>query len=91
VAKVAAFEVPGLALWFNSNDHLPPHFHAEQLDDWEVRVRFLQKPDDMIQIVWGTSRKRALRSLCLQAEAHREQLFQEWREKVAPPDPGPER
>jgi hypothetical protein len=35
VGKVDCFEIPGRKVWFNSNDHLPPHFHVENEDDWE--------------------------------------------------------
>lgn len=24
---------PGVELWFNSSDHLPPHFHASRVED----------------------------------------------------------
>jgi len=38
---VDAFEIDGLDLWFNSSDHLPPHFHARKPGEWEVRVYIL--------------------------------------------------
>jgi hypothetical protein len=36
VPKVDAFSVAGLVLRFYSNDHMPPHFHAEKPGRWEV-------------------------------------------------------
>ena len=36
MGRVDAFAVPGVELWFNSSDHLPPHFHASQVGEWEV-------------------------------------------------------
>ncbi|MCC7382540.1 MAG: DUF4160 domain-containing protein [Deltaproteobacteria bacterium] len=47
-----SFEVAELDLWFNSNDHLPPHFHAEG-DGWEVKVFFRRQGDEMFELVWG--------------------------------------
>jgi hypothetical protein len=93
VARVASFELPGLELWFNSNDHLPPHFHAEQPGDWEVRVLFLRDPSEMIEIRWRNRapRARILRELCDAAERHREQLLEEWEQKVSVTAPGPQR
>lgn len=93
VARVSAFGLPGLDLWFNSNDHLPPHFHAEQPGDWEVRVLFLRDPTEMIEVRWQNRRPRAatLRALCRAAEEHRQQLLEEWDEKVAVSEPGPNR
>ncbi len=54
MGRVDAFSVAGLELWFNSSDHLPPHFHArralealqegalrfrvELLEEWEAKV-----------------------------------------------------
>ena len=49
---VACLAVAGIELWFNSNDHLPPHFHAEKSCDWEVRVFFLREPKDMFEVVY---------------------------------------
>lgn len=41
MARVRAFEIDGLVLWFFSYDHDPPHFHAKRAGEWEVRVYFL--------------------------------------------------
>jgi hypothetical protein len=51
VPKVATFSVAGLESWFNSDDHLPPHFHAEKSGEWEVRVRFRLDPNEMIEVL----------------------------------------
>lgn len=93
VAKVSAFGIPGLDLWFNSNDHRPPHFHAEQPGDWEVRVLFLRAPSKMIEERWQNRSPKAstLRELCNAAEEHREQLLREWEQKVSVTEPGPNR
>ena len=36
--RLEAFSIPGLDLFFNSLDHLPPHFHARRRGEWEIRV-----------------------------------------------------
>lgn len=93
VAKVSAFGIPGLDLWFNSNDHLPPHFHAEQPGDWEVRVLFLREPTEMIDVRWQNRSPKAstLRELCDAAEVYRQQLLEEWEQKVSVTEPGSSR
>jgi hypothetical protein len=90
VGKVDAFTVAGLYLWFNSNDHLPPHFHAEKSNEWEVIVRFLRDPSEMIEVQWqlrspGGAMLKKLRSA---AEEHREVLLVEWEKKVLVNTPG---
>jgi hypothetical protein len=68
---------------------LPPHFHAERADEWEVRVRFLRKRSEMKEIVYGRPRQSELKKLLEQAEAHREELLREWEAKVNVKTPGP--
>jgi len=38
VPRVRCFAVAGLVLWFNSDDHSPPHFHASRRGEFLVRV-----------------------------------------------------
>ena len=84
MGRVTCFQVPGLSLWFNTNDHGPPHFHAEHSGEWEVRIYFLlDDPARMVEQKWGRSLSRQhLRALVRQTEEHRAQLLQEWQEKV---------
>ena len=93
--KVTSFSVNGLELWFNSDDHLPPHFHAEKRGKWEVRVRFMREPEEMIDVVYSESQGRPSRSdlkeLRRLAERHRAALLEEWEAKVGVKDPGPDR
>ncbi|MBK6685976.1 MAG: DUF4160 domain-containing protein [Deltaproteobacteria bacterium] len=92
MGRVAAFSINGLDLWFNSNDHLPPHFHAEKPGEWEVRVFIRRDGPGMFETCWGkgpsAKMKKELRAL---TEAHREALETEWAEKVNFTAPGPER
>jgi hypothetical protein len=41
LGKIDSFKLEGLDLFFNSNDHLPQHFHARKSGAWEIRVYFL--------------------------------------------------
>lgn len=91
--RVDAFLVSGLELWFNSDDHLPPHFHAEKPGRWEVRVLFLRDPAEMFDIVWpkfgsGKPSRRDLRELGKLAEERRLALLDEWHAKVNVKAPG---
>jgi hypothetical protein len=52
MATVRAFSAPGLKLWFYSNDHEPPHFHAKHTGQWEVKVYFLEDADRMFEAQW---------------------------------------
>jgi hypothetical protein len=80
VALVRAFQVPGLKLWFYSNDHEPPHFHAKRTGEWEVKVHFLEEFDRMIEVKWSASRlpSKVLKNLAELAEEHRIELLAEW-------------
>jgi hypothetical protein len=88
VGRVEAFSIAGLDLWFNSSDHLPPHFHARRAGEWEVRVFFLLCTDTHLEtsVKWR-HRKRSigrkhLETLREAAVQFREQLLEEWEVKV---------
>jgi hypothetical protein len=95
VSAVAAFSVAGLDFWFNSSDHLPPHFHAEKPGDWEVRVYFLRDRSEMFEVKWtkkkGRPRKKDFRAVGRATEQHRAELLVEWEQKVPIRTPGPAR
>ena len=82
MATVAAFLLPGVTLWFWSNDHEPPHFHAKRRGEWEVKVNFLLDEAAMIEIVWSQTRppRKLLRKLAALAAEHRVALFEQWEE-----------
>jgi hypothetical protein len=92
VPRVDAFTVAGLVLRLYSNDHMPPHFHAEKPGCWEVRVRFLRDPSKMIEFV-TKKRPRAseLKELKRLAVEHRVALMAEWEAKVSVTEPGADR
>jgi hypothetical protein len=92
VGKVTSFSLAGLDLWFNSDDHLPPHFHAEKPGEWEVRVYFLRERADMFEAKWtaraGKPSRGDLRALGTLAEANRAVVLVEWEHKVSVKAPG---
>lgn len=82
MARVAAFRIDGLTLWFWSDDHEPPHFNAKRNGEWEVKVYFLLEPSNMIEVKWTRKAMRGnhRRELCRLAEEHRLALLQQWEE-----------
>lgn len=92
VPRGDAFSVAGLVLRFYSNDHMPPHFHAEKPSRWEVRVRFRLDPSEMIEALSKKKpRLSELKELRKLAEEHRVALMDEWESKVSVSEPGAER
>lgn len=92
MGRLSAFSVAGLDLWFNSSDHLPPHFHARRAGEWEIRVLFLLCAEGHLeyQVKW-MARKRGispadLGTLLERVLPRRELLLEEWEAKVRPRD-----
>ena len=86
MGRVEAFSpLGGIRCWFYSQDHRPPHFHAEKRGQWHVRVYFLLLKDAMLEQVRGprglmsSADRNALVDV---AELYREELLKEWEEKV---------
>ena len=88
MGRVDAFSVPGVELWFNSSDHLPPHFHASRRGEWEVRVFFLLCTQRHVEwsLKWKDRRRalprRALTALREGSVRFRAELLAEWEAKV---------
>lgn len=85
MGKVDCIQVAGLSLWFNSNDHLPPHFHVNKTDDWEMRIYFLGCSDGFLDfdIKWGNGPSaKVQRELLTMVLVKRAALFLEWEQKV---------
>ena len=85
MGKVDCIAIEGLRVWFNSNDHLPPHFHVTKTGDWEIRIYFLRCTQGHLDfdIKWGkgASRKLLEQLLALVLEK-RAALLGEWELKV---------
>ena len=79
----------GVDIWFNSNDHLPPHFHAETAD-WHIVVNFLRDEGEMVKVKrgLGPSAKRK-KEITAAAKDRRTALLAEWSSKVKANGPGP--
>ncbi len=88
MGSVEVLKLAGLDLWFNSSDHLPPHFHAERAGRWEVRVFFLLDDANMIEGKWGKVRMAELARLIKMVQRNRSKLLQEWERKVCVRMPG---
>jgi hypothetical protein len=86
--RLEAFSVPGLDLYFNSLDHLPPHFHARHPGEWEIRVYFLVSGSKLAYDLKWSRKKRGVPASILEAlnaavKANRAQLLREWEAKVS--------
>jgi len=86
MGKLECFAVEGVELWFFSNDHSPPHFHAKRKSKWEVKVHFLESsPSEMFEVVWLKCKavpRSDTKLLQQMAEEHRAELLKEWETKV---------
>jgi Domain of unknown function (DUF4160) len=88
MAKLTCFAIAGMRLWFYSNDHEPPHFHAKRRGEWEYKVNFMLPPDEMFELIRSTKKaqlSRGDRKLLEQmVEQHRFEILREWEAKVNP-------
>jgi hypothetical protein len=86
MAKIKCFSIRGIELWFYSNDHRPPHFHARRKGEWEYKVEFLESVNKMFELVRSTKRagiSKADRELLQEmVEKHRFEILREWEQKV---------
>lgn len=85
--NLKSFSVPGVTLWFYSDDHEPPHFHAKRKGKWEIRVRFLEEGEAMFDLKWRKSAKTVVsnqdkKDLAKQVQKHRLEILREWERKV---------
>ena len=89
---VSSFSIQGLDIYFNSLDHLPPHFHVE-CAAWQIRVFIdssslergldfqYKAPKNPRRQFKGLS-KRQKAKLLLNVINCRAELLSEWQEKV---------
>lgn len=86
--RLEAFSVAGLDLFFNSLDHLPPHFHARRPGEWEIRVYFLVSGAKLAYDLKWSRKKSGVPASMAEAlkaavNANRAQLLREWEAKVS--------
>jgi Domain of unknown function (DUF4160) len=88
LGRVACIAVEGLYLWFNSNDHRPPHFHALKAGEYELRIYFLECTTEHLEyeVKWGKAGRlpssALLKTLRECAVENRVALLSEWESKV---------
>jgi len=88
VGKVESIAISGLDLWFNSSDHLPPHFHVRKTDTWEIRVFIMGCTMGRLdyEIKWPLHGKGPSggeqREILAAVLKHRDRLLAEWEKKV---------
>ena len=86
MGRVDAFQLAGLSLWFNANEHEPPHFHAERPGEWELRVFFLAPEEEMFEVVYAIGRRGppsgTKRRISRMVATHRIDLIAEWTVKT---------
>ena len=86
MGKIDAFVLPGIDVWFNSSDHIPPHLHAKRRGQWEIRIFFLECTNGNLafEIKWGRKGPGSVdRIAILEAVLiHRAALLLEWENKV---------
>ena len=85
MGRVDCITVEGLRLWFNSNDHLPPHFHVTKTGEWEIRIYFLRCAQERLDfdLKWGKEpSRRVLEQLLGLVLEKRTALLEEWELKV---------
>ena len=78
MARVTAFEIPGLTIWFWSNDHEPAHFHVKRRGEWEVKVYFLIDVNEMIEVINGKPTSKTIKQIITLTDEHRLELLVQW-------------
>jgi hypothetical protein len=52
-------DIGKLEVWWNSEDHRPPHFHVKhQEEKWQIRVKFLQCTPNHLEYEFKIPRSR---------------------------------
>ena len=81
---VRAFRIPGCRLWIYTGDHGPPHFHVGVVDEWEIRVYFMQEPPEP-EVIYQVKRVpgKTVRRILMLTATHRAELLDEWERSQA--------
>ena len=88
MGQVDCCSVPGLDLFFHSDDHGPPHVHVRRPGQWEIRVSLLLTTADRLEytVKWPSKpsglNRRVRRKIRTAMVEHREALLKEWNDKV---------
>jgi hypothetical protein len=87
LGQVQCIAIEGLDLWFNSHDHVPPHFHVGRRGEYELRIFFLECTADELafNVKWGGEPDaRVLADIRELVVKNRVPLLEEWERKVCP-------
>lgn len=88
MVKVTVIAFDGFDLWYNSSDHMPPHFHVSKAGHWEIRVRILSTTRDVLDWEYKWQKKQPgpsakdLKAFRRAVCASRDKLLAEWQQKV---------
>lgn len=84
MSKLKCIAVDGLRLWFWSDDHNPPHFHAQRPGEWELKVNFMESSAaKMFTLVKGNKVPSAYTKLLEKLVVeNRLGIFKEWERSV---------
>lgn len=87
LSKLQTFALDGLDLFFNSHDHLPPHFHVRKPGEWEIRVLFLlcsEQKGLVFNVKWSRHppSKKEEREILKLVLTNLKSLRMEWEQKV---------
>ena len=91
--RIRCFLIAGLELWFNPDDHMPPHFHARKPGEWVVKVDIDSSSEKNLvyEVVWCRGVRRILGTYRVQlaqmVAAHRAELVAEWDQRVLVKEP----
>ena len=86
VAKVRAFEISGLKIWWWSREGDIPHFHVKKSGEWEIKVRFLSctRKNLDFEAIWNSKSRlftKSERQILLESiTENMDQLLREWEE-----------
>ena len=84
MAKLKCIAVDGVRLWFWSDDHNPPHFHAKRAGEWELKVKFMESSTaEMFELVKGNKVPTAYTKLLEKlVTENRLSILDEWEKSV---------
>jgi hypothetical protein len=86
MAILRCISIPGIRLWFYSNDHTPPHFHAKRKGEWIYKVKFQESDDTMFELVWSAKKSKISKSdkelIVELVDNNRFEILKEWEVKV---------
>ncbi len=89
--ELDAFCISGLKLMFYSNDHSPPHFHAEKIGQWNIRIYIETTTEEQLafDVKWPKKSKSTSippsdvrKELARLVVANRDVLMAEWSARV---------